>query len=96
MLNGKQYQLDSLPPLRVDVKENHLDLGGIFNSPVCRNNVREILGNDAELFASVNPRNKTDLQNPAPGIAKITKHGRVQCIAGHEMVFPSKDYKPGG
>ena len=32
------------------------------------------------------------MQNPARGIAKITKHGSVQCIAGHNMVFLSKDY----
>ena len=29
--------------------------------------------------------------SPARGIVKITKHGRVQCIAGHEMVFLSRD-----
>ena len=99
VLNGKQYEPDSLKPLLVDVKENHLELDidkvngdGIFNSQACRNTVREILGNDAELFASVNPRNKKDIENPARGIAKITKHGTVQCIAGHEMVFLSKDY----
>jgi len=83
----------------VDVVENHSELDidkvngdGIFNSQACRDTVREILGNDAELFASVNPRNKKDIENPAKGIAKITKHGNVQCIAGHNMVFLSKDY----
>ena len=83
----------------MDVVENHSELDidkvngdGIFNSQACRNTVREILGNDAELFASVNPRSKKDIENPARGIAKITKHGTVQCIAGHEMVFLSKDY----
>ena len=65
---------------------------GIFNSQACRDTIREILGNDVELFASVNPRNKKDIENPARGIAKITKHGNVQCIAGHDMVFLSKDY----
>ena len=99
VLDGKQYEPDSLKPLLVDVKENHSELSidkvngdGIFNSQACRDTVMEILGNDAELFASVNPRNKKDIENPARGIAKITKHGSVQCIAGHNMVFLSKDY----
>ncbi len=100
VLNGKQYEPDSLEPLLQDVKKNHPDLlnidkvngDGIFNSQACRDTVREILGEDVELFASVNPRNKKDMENPARGIAKITKHGTVQCIAGHEMVFLSKDY----
>ena len=47
---------------------------------------------DVELFSSVNPRNKKEIENPAKGIAKITKHSNVQCIAGHNMVFLSKDY----
>ena len=83
----------------MDVVENHPNLDidnvngdGIFNSQACRDTIMEILGNDAELFASVNPRNKKDIENPARGIAKITKHGTVQCIAGQEMVFLSKDY----
>ena len=100
VLNGKQYEPDSLSPLLVDVVENHPDLDninkvngdGIFNSQPCRDTVREILGNDTELFASVNPRNKKDIENPARRISKITKHGAVQCIAGHDMVFLSKDY----
>ena len=99
VLNGKQYEPDSLSPLLVDVKENHPDLDGIdkvngdgiFNSQPCRDIIGEILGEHVELFASVNPRNKKDLENPARGIAKITKHGSVQCIAGHNMVFLSKD-----
>ncbi|HIE26156.1 TPA: hypothetical protein EYP66_02595 [Candidatus Poribacteria bacterium] len=64
VLNGKQYEPDFLKPLLGDVKQNHPDLNnidkvngdGIFNSQACRDTVREILGNDAELFASVNPR----------------------------------------
>ena len=47
----------------------------------------EILGEDVELFSSVNARRKKDIENPARGIAKITKHGNVQCIAGHNMVW---------
>jgi len=54
--------------------------------------VQEILGEDVELFSSVNARRKKDIETPARGIAKITKHGNVQCIAGHNMVFLSKDY----
>jgi hypothetical protein len=99
VLNGKQYEPDSLRPLLVDVVENHSELDinkvngdGIFNSQACRDTVREILGKDVELFASVNPRNKKDIQNPARGIAKVTKHGSVQCIAGHDMAFLTKDY----
>ncbi len=99
VLNGKQYEPDSLKPLLVDVKENHPDLNidkvngdGIFNNQPCRDTIEEILGEHVELFASVNPRNKKDLENPARGIAKITKHGSVQCIALHNMVFLSKDY----
>ena len=99
VLNGKQYEPDSLKPLLEDVVDEHreLDLNkvnadGIFNSQPCRDTVREILGEDVELFSSVNPRNKKDIENPARGIAKITKHGSVQCIAGHDMVFLSKDY----
>jgi len=99
VLNGKQYEPDSLKPLIEDVAEEHPDLGiqkvnadGIFNTQPCRDTVRKILGNGVELFSSVNPRNKKDIKNPARGIAKITKHGNVQCIAGHNMVFLSKDY----
>ena len=79
VLNGKQYEPDSLLPLLVDVKENHPDLNnidkvngdGIFNSQPCRDTIREILGEHAELFSSVNPRNKKDIENSARGIAKI-------------------------
>jgi len=99
VLNGKQYEPDSLEPLLEDASENHSELDidkvntdGIFNSQSCRDTVRKILGEDVELFSSVNPRNKKDIENPARGIAKITKHGNVQCIAGHNMVFLSKDY----
>jgi hypothetical protein len=99
ILNGKQYEPDSLEPLLKDLSEKHPDLDiekvnadGIFNSQPCRDKVREILGEDVELFSSVNPRNRNDIENPARGIAKITKHGNVQCIAGYNMVFLSKDY----
>jgi len=42
-----------------------MNADGIFNSQPCRDTVREILGEDVELFASVNPRNKKDIENPA-------------------------------
>ena len=74
----------------LDIEKVNAD--GIFNTQPCRDTVREILGEDVELFSPVNPRNKKDIENPARGIAKITKHGSVQCIAGHDMVFLSKDY----
>jgi len=32
-----------------------------------------------------------DIDNPAKGIAKITKHGNIQCVSGHNMVFLTKD-----
>lgn len=98
VLNGKQYEPDSLEPLLNDMVEKHPDLDikkvnadGIFNSQPCRDKVQEILGDDVELFSSVNPRGKKDIENPAKGIAKITKHGNIQCIAGHNMVFLTKD-----
>ena len=99
LLNGKQYEPDSLEPLLKDLSEKHPDLDiekvnadGIFNSQPCRDKVQEILGADVELFSSVNARRKKDIETPARGIAKITKHGNVQCIAGHKMVYLSKDY----
>ena len=99
VLNGKQYEPDSLEPLLKDLIEKHPELDiekvnadGIFNSQPCRDKIREILGEDVELFSSVNARRRKDIENPARGIAKITKHGNVQCIAGHNMVFLSKDY----
>jgi len=98
VLNGKQYEPDSLEPLLNDMVEKHPDLDikkvnadGIFNSQPCRDKVQEILGEDVELFSSVNPRGKKDIENPAKGIAKITKHGNIQCMAGHNMVFLTKD-----
>ena len=99
VLNGKQYEPDSLSPLLTDVVENHpaleltkVNADGIFNSQPCRETVCGTLGKDVELFASVNPRRKQDIEQPARGIAKITKHGSVQCIASHDMVFLSKDH----
>jgi len=99
VLNGKQYEPDSLEPLLNDIVEKHPELDiekvntdGIFNSQPCRDKIHEILGEDVELFSSVNARRKKDIENPACGIAKITKHGNVQCIASRNMVFLSKDY----
>ncbi len=98
VLNGNQYEPDSLEPLLDDMVEKHPELDiekvnadGIFNNQPCRDKVQEILGDDVELFSSVNPRGKKDIENPARGIAKITKHGNIQCIAGHNMVFLTKD-----
>jgi hypothetical protein len=99
VLNGKQYEPDSLEPLLKDLVEKHPELyiekvnaDGIFNSQPCRDRIHEILGEDVELFSSVNARRRKDIENPARGIAKITNHGNVQCIAGQSMVFLSKDY----
>jgi len=96
VLNGKQYEPDSLKPLLVDVVENHSELdinkvngdGKIIRQP-CRDIIRKILGNDVELFASVNPRNKKDIENPARGIAKIlglSRRSRIE-ITKHGSMF---------
>jgi len=84
VLNGKQYEPDSLEPLLNDIVEKHPELDiekvnadGIFNSQPCRDKIHEILGEDVELFSSVNARRRKDIENPARGIAKITKHGNV-------------------
>jgi len=97
-LNGKQYKPDSLQPLLEDVVENHSELeiqkvnaDGIFNSQACRETVGSRLGKEVELFASVNPRRKKEIEQPRRGIAQITQHGSVKCIAGHDLVFLSKD-----
>jgi hypothetical protein len=68
------------------------NLPSIILSQPCRNKIREILREDVELFSSVNARRKKDIENPARGIAKTTKHGNVQCIAGYNMVFLSRYY----
>ena len=67
-----------------DLIEKHPDLDiekvnadGIFNSQPCRDKIRKILGEDVELFSSVNARRRKDIENPARGIAKITKHGNA-------------------
>ena len=69
-----------------------MNADGIFNGYPCRDKIREILGEDVELFSLVNARRRKDIENSARGIAKVTKHGNVQCIAGHNMVFLFKDY----
>ena len=82
VLNGKQYEPDSLEPLLKDAVENHPELvvrtvnaDGIFNSQPCRDTVQPALGEDAKLNSAVNPRRKQDIQQPARG------------IAGQDMVF---------
>jgi hypothetical protein len=52
--------------------------------------MREILGEDVELFSSINARRRKDIENPARGIAKITKYGNVQCIADHNTEMGGK------
>jgi hypothetical protein len=61
MLNVRQYEPDSLETLLNDIVEKHPELNiekvnadGIFNSQPCRDKMREILGEDVELFSSVN------------------------------------------
>jgi hypothetical protein len=77
VLNGKQYEPDSLEPLLKDLVEKHPDLSiekvnadGIFNSQPCRDKIREILGEDVELFSSVNARRRQNAAQPCDAIAK--------------------------
>ena len=74
----------SLEPLLNDMVEEHpepdvekVNADGVFNSQPCRDKIYEILGENVELFSSVNARRRKDTENPARGIAKITKHGRT-------------------
>jgi len=96
VLNGKQWEPDTLKPLCLGIKEKYPNLNilrvivdGIFDNERCRQVVKKYLG--AELVANVNPGNRKDIPEPATGIEKITKYGTTICIAGHEMVFMGKD-----
>ena len=47
--------------------------------------IRGILGNDVELVANVNLRNKKILTILPQVLGEITKHGRVQCFADYNQ-----------
>ena len=47
--------------------------------------IRGILGNDVELVANVNLRNKKILTILPQVLGEITKHGCVQCFAGYNQ-----------
>ena len=54
--------------------------------------IRGILGNDVELVANVNPRNKKILTILPQVLGEITKHRCVQCFAGYNHDIPA-DYR---
>ena len=98
VLSGRQYEPDSLDPLLKQSKGKHEQMDfskvlgdGIFNTNACRETISSYYPG-AELYAPVNPKGKSkEFDHPAPGIAKVSKYGSVVCIAGHKMVFLTKD-----
>lgn len=98
VLSGRQYEPDSLDPLVQRGKDKHEDMhftkfiaDGIFNANSCRETIQSYYPG-AQLYAPVNPKGKLkEFDHPASGIAKVSKHGSVVCIAGHKMVFLTKD-----
>lgn len=97
-LSGRQYEPDSLQPLLSQGKEKHEDINftkvaadGIFNTKRCKETI-EAFYPGSMLYAPINPKGKLkEIEEPARGIKKVTKHGSVECIAGHKMVFLTKD-----
>ena len=98
VLSGRQYEPDSLEPLLHQGKDKHEDMDftkitadGIFNTKPCKETV-ETFYPGSMLYAPVNPKGRLkEMKEPARGIKKVTKHGSVECIAGHNMVFLTKD-----
>ena len=98
VLSGRQYEPDSLEPLLQQGKKKHSDMDftkitadGIFNTKPCVNTI-ETFYKRAMLYSPVNPKGRLkDLQNPARGIKRVTKHGSVECISENKMVFLTKD-----
>lgn len=98
VLNGKQYEPDSLEPLLKDITDKKPNLNisrvtfdGIFNKKPSINIVHKYFP-DAQVFAPVIATRYTkEIENPTRGIKKITKHGNVHCIADNILVFLSKD-----
>jgi len=98
VLSGRQYEPDSLDPLLKQGKAKHEHMNfnktigdGIFNANPCRETVESYYPG-GELYAPVNPKGRLkEYEDPARGIAKVSKYGSVVCIAGHKMVFLTKD-----
>ena len=98
VLSGRQYEPDSLEPLLQQGKQKHagmnftrLTADGIFNTKPCAETL-ETFYPGAMLYAPVNPNGRLkEVEEPARGIKKVTKHGGVECIAGNKMVFLTKD-----
>ena len=100
LLSGRQYEPDSLKPLLSQGKEKHehmhfakINADGIFNTKPCKATI-EAFYPGAMLYAPVNPKGKLkEQEEPAQGIKIVTKYGNVECIAGHKMVFLTKDVR---
>jgi hypothetical protein len=98
VLSGRQYEPDSLEPLLYQGKDKHGDINftkitadGIFNTKPCKETI-EAFYPGSMLYAPINPKGRLrEAEEPARGIKKVTKHGSVECIAGHKMVFLTKD-----
>jgi len=98
VLSGRQYEPDSLEPLLFQGKHKHEDMNftkittdGIFNTKPCKETIGAFYPGSM-LYAPVNPKGRLkEMEEPARGIKKVTKHGSVECIAGHKMVFLAKD-----
>ena len=98
VLSGRQYEPDSLDPLLYQSKQKHENMNftkiiadGIFNTKPCAKTIQSFYPG-ARLYAPINPKGKLkEIEGPARGIKKVTKHGSVICIAGHKMVFLTKD-----
>lgn len=98
VISGRQYEPDSLEPLLSQGKEKHDDMNfnkiaadGIFNTKACSSTI-DTFYPGAMLYTPINPKGRLkDIEDPARGIRKVTKHGSVECIAGLKMVFLTKD-----
>jgi len=98
VLSGRQYEPDSLEPLLnkqrhkyENIKLQKINADGIFNTQTCKDTIQRYYP-FVELYSPINPKGRLkDFEQPARGIKKVTKHGNVKCIAGHQMVFLSKD-----
>lgn len=95
---GERYDGKFLEPLLGRFVErypqfpiSHVIGNGTFGSKENERLVREKL--KAQLVAPVNPRRCQEVENPARGIKKITKHGRPVCIAGFDMVLHTRSLK---
>ena len=98
VLNGKQYEPDSLEPLLKDIRDqrpnlkiNKVVFDGIFNKEPSINMVHKYFPQAQVYTPVIANRGTKEIENPARGIKKITKHGNIHCIANNTLVFLSKD-----